>query len=144
MTTQAVNTEVERFVALVDDLIAVIEEETSLVRAGRLRDAAPLERRKSTLAQDFAHATSRIKSLDLARTAPQTAQALRPSQERFEALLQSNQTVLATAHAVSEGILRGVSGELARKAAPSTYGASGRTNAPGPSAAQPLAVSRVL
>jgi hypothetical protein len=144
MTTQAVNTEVERFVALVDDLIAVIEEETSLVRAGRLRDAAPLERRKSTLAQDFAHATSRIKSLDLARTAPQAAQALRPSQERFEALLQSNQTVLATAHAVSEGILRGVSGELARKAAPSTYGASGRTNAPGPSAAQPLAVSRVL
>jgi hypothetical protein len=40
--------------------------------------------------------------------------------------------------------MRGVSDELARKAAPSTYGASGRTNAPKPSAAQPLAVSRVL
>jgi hypothetical protein len=64
--------------------------------------------------------------------------------EEFRALLQINLTVLATAHAVSEGIMRGVSDELARKAAPSTYGASGRTNVPGPSAAQPLTVSRVL
>jgi hypothetical protein len=139
-----VNAEVERFVAIVDDLIVLIEEETSLIRAGRLRDAAPLERKKAALAQDFSAATSRIKTLDPAATAPQAAQTLRAKQEHFHALLQSNQTVLATAHAVSEGILRGVSGELARKAAPSTYGATGRANAPGPSAAQPLAVSRVL
>jgi hypothetical protein len=51
---------------------------------------------------------------------------------------------LATAHAVSEGLVRGVSGELARKAAPQTYGASGRANAPDPRKAVPLAVSRVL
>ena len=57
---------------------------------------------------------------------------------KFRALLQINLTVLATAHAVSEGIMRGVSDELARKAAPQTYGATGRANAPGPSAAQPL------
>ena len=62
----------------------------------------------------------------------------------FRALLQINLTVLATAHAVSEGIVRGVSGELARKAAPQTYGASGRANAPDPRNATPLAVSRVL
>jgi hypothetical protein len=144
IATQAVNAEVERFVAIVDDLMALIEEETSLVRAGRLREAAPLERKKTTLAHDFSNATSRLNALNPAATAPQAAQTLRAKQERFHALLQSNQTVLATAHAVSEGILRGVSGELARKAAPSTYGATGRTNAPGPSAAQPLAVSRVL
>ncbi len=52
--------------------------------------------------------------------------------------------MLATAHAVSEGIVRGVSGEMARKAAPQTYGASGRANLPGRSAAGPLAVSRTL
>jgi hypothetical protein len=52
--------------------------------------------------------------------------------------------VLATAHAVSEGIVRGVSDELARKAAPQTYGSSGRANAPGKSATAPLAVSRSL
>jgi hypothetical protein len=144
MTALQINAEVERFVAIVDDLIALIGEETLLVRAGRLREAAPLERRKTALAQDFSDASSRLKKLDPATAAPQAAQTLRATQERFHALLQSNQTVLATAHAVSEGILRGVSGELARKAAPSTYGATGRTNVPGPSAAQPLAVSRVL
>ena len=59
-------------------------------------------------------------------------------------LLQMNLTVLATAHAVSEGIIRGVSGELARTRAPQTYGASGRANAPDPRASQPLALSRKL
>jgi hypothetical protein len=58
--------------------------------------------------------------------------------------LKTNLTVLATAHAVSEGIIRGVSGELARKQAPSTYGASGQANTPGPKASQPLAISRTL
>ena len=69
---------------------------------------------------------------------------MRKRHDAFRALLQTNLTVLATAHAVSEGIIRGVSGELARKQAPSTYGASGRTNTPGPKASQPLAVSRTL
>jgi hypothetical protein len=52
--------------------------------------------------------------------------------------------VLATAHAVSEGIIRGVSGEMARRQTPSTYGASGRTNTPGPKTAPPIAISRTL
>ena len=142
--TQSVNAEVERFVAIVDDLIAVIEEETTLVRAGRLREAVPLEKKKQSLALDFSTATMRMKTLDLPRTAPKTAEALRPRQEHFQDALQSNMTVLATAHAVSEGIMRGVSAELARKAAPSTCGATGRANTPGPSASQPLAVSKVL
>ena len=69
---------------------------------------------------------------------------LRESHAAFQSLLQTNLTVLATAHAVSEGIIRGVSGELARKQSPSTYGASGRSNAPGAKASQPLALSRTL
>ena len=52
-------------------------------------------------------------------------EALRRHHDTFRALLQINLTVLATAHAVSEGIVRGVSGEMARHAAPQTYGASG-------------------
>ena len=43
---------------------------------------------------------------------------MRERHTAFQALLQTNMTVLATAHAVSEGIIRGVSGELARKRAP--------------------------
>jgi hypothetical protein len=52
--------------------------------------------------------------------------------------------VLATAHAVSEGIMRGVSAELARKATPQGYGASGRAATPSASHRQPLTLSRVL
>jgi len=58
--------------------------------------------------------------------------------------LQINLTVLATAHAVSEGIVRGVSAEMAQKSAPQTYGASGRHNLPNARHAQPMAVSRSL
>jgi hypothetical protein len=71
-------------------------------------------------------------------------EALRLRHDAFRALLQINLTVLATAHAVSEGIVRGVSAEMAQKSAPQTYGASGRANVPKRSAAAPLAVSRML
>ena len=62
----------------------------------------------------------------------------------FQAALQTNLTVIATAHAVSEGIIRGVSGELARQQTPSTYGAGGRATAPAAKTSQPLAISRTL
>jgi hypothetical protein len=52
--------------------------------------------------------------------------------------------VLATAHAVSEGIMRRLSGDLARKTSPQVYGASGRASAPDPRRAHPLALSRTL
>jgi hypothetical protein len=58
--------------------------------------------------------------------------------------VQRNVIVLATAHAVSEGIMRRLSGDLARKATPQVYGASGRAMAPNPKQGRPLAVSRVL
>jgi hypothetical protein len=53
-------------------------------------------------------------------------------------------TVLATAHAGSEGIVRGVSNEIGRRSTPQTYGASGRSNAPKRGASIPLAISRTL
>jgi hypothetical protein len=80
----------------------------------------------------------------IARLAPKALDRLRRRHDTLQGLLQTNLTVLATAHAVSEGIIRGVSGELARKQAPSTYGASGRAQAPSAKASPPLAISRVL
>jgi hypothetical protein len=62
----------------------------------------------------------------------------------FRPLLQINLTVLATAHAVSQSIIRGVAGEVSRKAAPQTYGMSGRPTALSPSAAKPVTLSRTL
>jgi hypothetical protein len=59
-------------------------------------------------------------------------------------MLQINLTVLATAHAVSEGVVRGVNTEIQRKNIPTTYTAGGQRAAPGPRHLTPLAVSRSL
>lgn len=142
--------EAERAIAnlnkIMDRLIDTVEEETARLRAGRLRDAVELDEAKVELARAYAAESDRVKSAKdiIAQSLPDALDALRQRHDAFHALLQKNLTVLATAHAVSEGIIRGVSGELARKAAPSTYGASGRANAPSSKTSQPLAISRTL
>jgi len=137
---------VETVSDLLDRLIDTVEDETEHLRAGRLRDALVHEATKSELARSYAAETARLQGArtSVAQLAPDTLKELRARHDRFQSLLQTNLTVLATAHAVSEGIIRGVSGELAKKRTPSTYGAHGRANAPDPKAAQPLAVSRSL
>jgi hypothetical protein len=59
-------------------------------------------------------------------------------------MLQVNLTVLATAHAVSEGVVRGVNTEVQRRNIPQTYTANGQRATPGPRHITPLAVSRSL
>jgi hypothetical protein len=131
---------------VMDALLGTVEEETKLVRSGKLKQAMRLESAKADLTKLYVADIMRFKASESFITGliPNTMQALRQRHDVFRALLQINLTVLATAHAVAEGIVRGVSGELAKKAAPSTYGASGRTNAPGRTAYQPIAVSRKL
>jgi hypothetical protein len=134
------------YVGVMDSLIDIIGQETEAVRAGHLKRATALEQSKTELARLFIADTLRLRANEkrLAEISPETMPELIRRHNDFRALLQSNLTVLATAHAVSEGLVRGVSGELARKDAPQTYGASGRTNVPDPRKAVPLAVSRVL
>lgn len=132
--------------AVMDRLEAKLAEETAAVRAGRLSAARQLDADKTELAGLYAAQSERVKAARglIADALPEAAAGLRRRHEAFQSLLQSNLTVLATAHAVSEGIIRGVSGELARKQAPTTYSASGRANEPSPKASQPLALSRRL
>ena len=143
--------EAERLLAnfseVMDALIAVIQQESELVRAGRLAQASECTGPKGDLTRLYIADTLRLRAShsQLSRLIPAAKlAALRQRHDAFSVLLQLNLTVLATAHAVSEGIVRGVSGEMARKSAPQTYGASGRANLPGRHSAPPLAVSRVL
>jgi hypothetical protein len=137
---------IENLNVIMDRLSATVEQETERVRAGRLRDAVAPDEAKVELARAYAAESERVKAAKdiIAPALPEALERLRRRHDAFRALLQKNLTVLATAHAVSEGIIRGVSGELARKRAPSTYGASGRANPPGSKTSQPLAVSRTL
>jgi len=131
---------------VMDALLVMIEQETALVRAGKLAEAARLEVAKTELSAQYLADATRIKAsqIYLDRVTPQLAAELRRRHDLFRAVLQMNLTVLATAHAVSESIMRGVSAELARKATPQAYGASGRAMAPNKAAMQPLTLSRVL
>jgi hypothetical protein len=154
MTTPAVITSTEeaetlivRYLNVMESLLSVLKQETELVRAGRLGAAAKLAETKADLTRLYIADTLALRAShpSLTRIMPAAKiEALRERHDTFRALLQINLTVLATAHAVSEGIVRGVSGELARKSAPQTYGATGRTLAPPKSAGQPLAISRML
>jgi hypothetical protein len=134
------------FGEVLDKLLDIVQQETELVRAGRLGAGAALAGAKAALTHLYVSDMLRLRASQamFAQIAPGTIEALRRRHDEFRALLQMNLTVLATAHAVSESIVRGVSGELARKAAPQTYGSSGRSNTPPPRASQPLAVSRTL
>ena len=137
---------VSHFGEVMDTLLGCIEAETSLVRAGKLSEVAQLEPRKAELARLYVAATQRLTASKayLGQALPDLLKALRARHDNFRALLQIKMTVLATAHAVSEGIMRGVSEEISRKSSPQVYGASGRTNAPNPRYAAPLTVSRML
>jgi hypothetical protein len=142
--------EAERAIAnlntIMDRLVETVEQETARVRVGKLHDAVQNDDAKAELARAYAVESERVKAAkDIVATGlPDALERLRRRHGAFRALLQTNLTVLATAHAVSEGIIRGVSGELARKQAPSTYGATGRANTPGSKTSQPLAISRSL
>ena len=142
--------EAEQFVVhlmdVMDALLGIVEQETTLVRSGRLGQATQLDVSKADLTRLYVSDIARLKASHafLAQTLPGVLEALHRRHDMFRALLQVNLTVLATAHAVSEGIVRGVSQEMARKASPSGYGANGHIKPPRPGVAQPLAVSRVL
>ena len=132
--------------ALIEKLTALLVQETALVRAGDIRNAAAMAPAKQELTGRLFTAGERIKANAklLRAAAPLRCATLQILQDAFRAVVQKNMMVLATAHGVSEGIVRRLSGELARKASPQVYGASGRATAPNPKHARPLAISKTL
>ena len=136
----------ENLMDVMSALLSVIERETELVRAGKLREAMAFEPNKSELSRRYVGAVGQLKASHkyLTLAAPELLAALHRHHDTFRAMLQINLTVLATAHAVSESIVRGVNAEIQRRNIPSTYTSSGRRTAPTARQMTPLAVSRTL
>lgn len=136
----------EEMMDVMSKLLAVVDQETGLVRAGKVREAMMLEKQKSALTGRYVTAveTLRVAQAHLTRVAPDLLASLKRHHETFRAMLQINLTVLATAHAVSEGIVRGVNAEVQRRNMPNAYTAAGERAAPSPRQVRPLAVSRSL
>jgi hypothetical protein len=136
----------EHLMEVMSGLLGVIERETELVRAGKIREAMMLEPKKTELSRRYAGAIACLKVSQkyLAKAAPELLTTLHRHHDVFRAMLQINLTVLATAHAVSESIVRGVNAEMQRRTIPNTYTAAGRRAAPGPRHITPISVSRSL
>jgi len=136
----------ETLMDVMSALLGVIERETELVRAGKLREALAFEPQKTDLSRRYVNAVAQLKASQkyLAQNAPELLTTLHRHHDVFRAMLQINLTVLATAHAVSESIVRGVNTEIQRRNIPNTYTAAGQRATPGPRHMTPLAVSRSL
>ena len=127
-------------------LLGVIERETELVRAGKVREAIALESQKADLSRRYLGFVAHMKASQpyLVKTVPELLTTLHRHHDTFRAMLQVNLTVLATAHAVSEGIVRGVNTEMQKRNIPQTYGATGKRVQPGPRNMTPIAINRSL
>ena len=136
----------ENLMEVMSALLGVIERETELVRAGKIREAITLEAEKTDLSRRYLGAVTQFKASQkyLSQSAPELLTTLHRYHDMFRAMLQVNLTVLATAHAVSEGIIRGVNVEMQRRNIPNTYTAAGQRATPGPRHITPLTVSRSL
>jgi hypothetical protein len=136
----------EHLMEVMSALLSIIERETELVRAGKIREAMAFEPKKTELTRRYVNAVACLKASQkyLTQAAPELLTTLHRNHDVFRAMLQINLTVLATAHAVSESVIRGVNTEVQRRNIPNTYTAAGRRAAPGPRNITPLAVSRSL
>jgi hypothetical protein len=127
-------------------LVDVMNQETTMLRAGRMRDAATLTPDKTRLAQDyvgFARSVQR-QGERLAAQAPDAMERLRRGHEQLATQMAENLRVLATARTVTEDLLTDVSRIVGQADRARAYGRSGVVaNDPG-NAARGIAVNRAL
>lgn len=126
-------------------MVSLIEAETRLVRASKLREAARLQADKARLAQRYLAAMTALKAnaAFLKETVPDRLERLHQRHEAFREKLQTNLATLSTAKAVSEELVRSVAVELAQRDAPEVYRANGRTGRDAPKA-RPVTLNRAV
>jgi hypothetical protein len=142
--------EAERLVSAILATMAALEklldEETDLMRKGRIAEALASERAKNELTGTYLRQLETLKAnaIALARFTPGALESLKASHKRFAGVIETNQAVLATARAVSEGLIRSLSEEVDAKSRPSTYGGNRQMTATSGPSASPLVLSKRL
>ncbi len=136
----------EGMMEVMTTLLGVIEQETELVRAGKIREAMASGKKKTDLSRQYVQLLTLLKASHkyMQQSTPDLLTALHRHHDVFQPMLKVNLTVLATAHAVSENVVRGVNREMQHRTMPSTYTAAGRRAVPGPRNTAPFAISRSL
>jgi hypothetical protein len=138
--------EAEALIARIGDamvaLVKICEEETRLVKAGRLADASALTPEKTRLASEYLREVERFKTNGpfIGKAAPGHLEELRKAHAAFRDIVAVNLRVVATAQSVAEGVVRGAAEQAAARAAPKGYGADGTAAATRTS--RPVVISR--
>jgi flagellar biosynthesis/type III secretory pathway chaperone len=137
----------QRALDTLNSLVAIMNEETTLLRAGRAREASVLSAQKTSLAQEY---TGLVRSIQrqttrLLKEAPDEVRQLRAGHERLATQMAENLKVLATARTVAEDILTDVANAVGERNRTRTYGATGEIAEATPAgAAKGIAVNRRL
>ncbi len=127
-------------------LVDVMNQETTLLRAGRHVQAVTLTAEKARLAQDYVVLARSVQrqATRLQADAPELIERLRNGHERLATQMAENLRVLATARTVTEDLLTDVAEIVGQQDKPRVYGKTG-TIANDPSAsARGIAVNRSM
>ena len=127
-------------------LVDVMNQETTLLRAGRLRDAGKLTPDKARLAQDYVSFARSIQrqTTRLKDEAPDAVERLRHGHEALATQMAENLRVLATARSVTEDLLTDVAQVVGQQNKAKAYGRAGTIQADPASSARGIAVNRAL
>lgn len=133
-----------RAINTLEALVTVMNEETTLLRAGRLREASTLSGEKTALAQDYVGLVRSIQrqTSRLLKEAPTEVRLLRAGHERLATQMAENLKVLATARNVTEEVLTDVAETVGARDRARTYGASGQIQQSPAHAARGIVVNR--
>lgn len=137
---------VRSVLATMEELSAVLEAETEHVRVGRLREGLAQEDRKASLTGEYLKGLQAVKAnaVALARVAPDLVEDLKRTHARFDSVVAANRTVLGTARAVSESIVKGIVDTLNQRERPATYGPGAALSTRPAARVEPLVLSRSL
>ncbi|TXM72082.1 hypothetical protein FV218_13925 [Methylobacterium sp. WL69] len=141
---------VARVMESLQALEGVLARESDHIRVGRLREGLAEAEHKTGLSAAYLQGLETIKAnaIALARFAPEGLEALKAAHRRFTAVVEANQMVLATARAVSEGLVKSLAEEVGRARASTIYGRPAHAPSPyarpGMGAGQSLVLSRSL
>lgn len=127
-------------------LVDVMNQETILLRAGHMREAAKLTPDKTGLAQDYVTLARAVQRQNqrLAAEAPLALDRLRAGHDSLATQMAENLRVLATAKTVTEDVLTDVARMVGQQDRARTYGTAGKVATDPNSAARGLAVNRAL
>lgn len=127
-------------------LVTMMNEETTLLRAGRFREAGGLTAQKTVLAQDyvvFARAVQR-QTERLTAEAPDALDRLHKNHDSLATQMAENLKVIATAKHLAEDLLTDVAETVGHKDRTRTYNRNGEVKQPKAASARGIAVNRAL